>query len=467
MKKTYAMLLAIFLFLYYLNTITPMFMGDDYVYSFVWEGHSLYQPLTENAKRISSWKELFSSQWLHYFTWSGRTVNHTIAQISLWIGKNVFNFFNALAACLLMIEIYYCSHKGIVTKKIHAGFLYWIFFSVWAFTPGFGNVFFWLDGACNYLWPSVIVFGFLIPFIRKYYFFAEHKSNGRTFSLCMFFFGLAAGWTNENTGCCLIPVLALFFYTHRNEKSIENWMCWGLAGLIIGYALLMFAPGNVVRLYAEKKGSNWLTLEAVMNRSSRLMFILCYFQLFLWYFNLRALFSLRGKIKNQEQDVELTKEVFLAKIFCVLAFSMSFVLLFSPSFQFRSGLSGTGCLVIAHGILLRIQTEYGICLIPKRTRMFLVCVSLLYFSMTTFVSVNNYWATYLFHENVITAARNMRNKDEVLEVELPQKPGLAEQIMSGYHLAIWEVSEDENEWKNVSFARYYGIKGVRSVKGEQ
>lgn len=137
-----------------------MYFGDDYVYSFIWEGHSLYEPLSEKPIRISSWNDLLSSQWLHYFTWSGRTVNHTLAQFFLWKGKSVFNVFNALAGTLLVAEIYWCSHKGNVTEKMSVGTVCLIMFLLWSFTPAFGTVFFWLDGACNYLWPAFFLTGF-------------------------------------------------------------------------------------------------------------------------------------------------------------------------------------------------------------------------------------------------------------------------------------------------------------------
>ncbi len=97
-NKGIVFLILIYLFLYILNYLTPMSFGDDYVYSFIWQGHSLYLPLTDDALRISTWHDLLISQLSHYLTWSGRTVNHTLAQIFLWAGKDVFNFFNAFAA---------------------------------------------------------------------------------------------------------------------------------------------------------------------------------------------------------------------------------------------------------------------------------------------------------------------------------------------------------------------------------
>ena len=105
-----------------------MSFGDDYVYAFVWEGHSMYEPMSEYVQRVSSFRDLFVSQWLHYFTGNGRTVSHTIIQLFLWMGKNVFNFFNAFVSVLLVMEIYWCVNKGEITVDFKLSRLCWIFF---------------------------------------------------------------------------------------------------------------------------------------------------------------------------------------------------------------------------------------------------------------------------------------------------------------------------------------------------
>ena len=461
-KKTIASFAVIFLFLFFFNTIAPMYFGDDYVYSFIWEGHSLYEPLSEHAVRVSSWKDLFTSQWLHYFTWSGRTVNHTLAQFFLWQGKKVFNVFNALAGTLLIAEIYWCSHKGVISlQSVKAGIVSWIFFLLWSFTPAFGTVFLWLDGACNYLWPIVFLTGFIIPYIKKYYYFSETIKQSKLFCLVMFVFGVISGWTNENTICWILLVLSLFLLTHKNKDGFEKWMIFGLMGLMTGYALLMFSPGNIVRLYAEQKGYSWLSWKRLKEQFSLLAFIVLYFQVFLWYFNLRSLFCLR---KRNKDNLALEKEVMLVKILCVIAFGMAAVMVFSPGFPPRSGFPGTVFLIIVTGILLRLQNEYGILLIQEKAKKFLIYMGAIYFVMTTVVAFNHYYEMYLYADNIVASARQLKSEEVVLEVQPEKELSLATHVMSAYHVVGLGISEDEKEWKNVAFARYYGIKGIRMVK---
>ena len=461
-KSTVVLLVLVFLFLYLFNCMTPMFFGDDYVYSFIWEGHSLFQPLTEKAARVSCWKDLLQSQYLHYMTWSGRIVNHTIAQLCLWMGKSLFNFLNSLVAILLVLEIYCCVHKGLIDKKICTSMLCWISFAVWAFVPAFGTVFFWLDSTCNYLWPFVIVIGFLIPYISKYYSFSTKHSNGKYMNIGMFFYGVAAGCTNENTICWLILALVLFVYKNRNTDGFEYWLYYGLGGLITGYALLMLAPGNLARLYAEQQRFEWLTKESMGQQFSRLLFVMCYFQLFLWYFILRSLYILHNYNHNRKKAALLSKDIDLVKTISVLSFSMTAVMVFSPGFPFRSAFPGTICLIVAASILLRMQTEYGIVFIQKETKKFIACMSLLYFCMTAFISFHFYYNMHFYYENIITSAKQMKNKNEILVIDVsPPKSSLREQVMSGYHIFNLKISNDERDWQNVSFARYYGIKGIR------
>ena len=110
---------------------------------------------------------------------------------------------------------------------------------------------------------------------------------------------------------------------------METWLITGLAGLIIGYAFLMFAPGNTARLLVEQSGgSNWLNAEAFKTNLEMLVGI-GYFQIFLWFFSLRAIFSLS---RMKTDNVELKKEILLAKLLCFLSFGMTAIMFFSPGF---------------------------------------------------------------------------------------------------------------------------------------
>lgn len=463
MKRVFSVA-TIFIFFYSLNIITPMSFGDDYVYSFIWEGHSLYGPLSENAVRISSWNDLAASQVLHYFTWSGRIVNHTLAQFFLWTGKSVFNVFNALVSVFLVAEIYWISHRGVVTLQVKTGMICGVFFALWAFTPKFGDVFLWLDGACNYLWTISFLIGFLLPYVRKYYSVSERIHEGAFFSLGMFLSGLVAGCTNENTVCWVFPMLILFVYNARKNGWIESWLYFGVAGLISGYGLLLFAPGNMARLLAENNGYNWLSWERVKGNAALLFLVLVYYQVLLWYFNLRSLCSLSGK---NGENTELTKELLLVKIMCVASFCMTFVMLLSPNFPPRSAFPGTVFLITAACILFRIQEEYAIILIKEKARRFLCGVGIIYFFITaTATFYGSYYNCHQINDLISFVKSSDYAKKNIIEVDsLPPIDDIVYKA-SCFHILIVEMSEDASDWRNVAFSRYYGIKGIRMIKRE-
>ena len=79
-------LIFLFLFMYLLNCLFPLYM-DDYVYSYIWDGSdgwNMLHPLKENAQRVNSFSDIAESLWSHYFTWGGRIPAHVLVQFFVW-----------------------------------------------------------------------------------------------------------------------------------------------------------------------------------------------------------------------------------------------------------------------------------------------------------------------------------------------------------------------------------------------
>ena len=464
-NKSNYLLIALLLFFYIFNYFTPMCFGDEYVYSFVWEGHPMYEPMSDQVRRLSSFHDLIISQLSHYYTGNGRAVSHTIAQFFLWTGKDVFNIFNALISVFLVMEIYWCANKGNVTLEFQSGRLAWILFALWAFALSFSTVFFWLSAACNYLWTAVLLLGFLLPYVRKYYDFDKTIANNNWGGSAMFLFGIIAGWSNENSVCWIILSLLVFIYTNRKRGKIEFWMVAGLAGLIVGYALLMFAPGNMARLQAETGASSgWFTNGLAKTNLRMLTAVFC-FQFLMWYFILRSLFELQ-KISTKNEDVN--RELFFIKTLCVLSFGMTGMMIFSPNFPPRSSFPGTVQLVIATAVLLRVQEEYRIKIIKKNAKRFLCVVGSVYFLISATATFYGFYDYHAQIQKLLSVVKHPdTNKEEIVTV--PSLVPVSETVanMSGLHILFYEMSEDANDWRNVAFSRYYGIKGIQMIKQSQ
>lgn len=460
-KKTLLLFVFIYLFLFALNYLYPLSFGDDYVFSFVWQGHSMEVPLTEGAVRITSWSDLFVSQCSHYITWGGRFVGITLAQLFLWLGKDVFNVLNAFISVLLIAEICWISNKGEVNLIFDKRMVCVIFFALWFFTVGFNDVFLWLTGASVYLWTQVFLLGFLLPYIKKYYAFHHNVRTGYLFDVGMFFWGVIAGCGNENCICWIILLLFLFLLSFKRYRCNEVWMYTGIIGLMLGYTFLMIAPGNMVRL-ASEYGSAWLCFDKLKDNMCIFAIVLI-FQLFLWHFSLRSLYKIR---KSGLKNYKLKKDILLVKLLCAVSFGMSAMMIFSPSFQLRSGFPGTIQLVIAVSILLRVQKEFNVQLIPARTGKFLLGVSSILFVMTASLTIQQFFEMDLQMNNFIISVKQAKkvSSNTVLTAGPFKYPDSLKNLLSGYHLSYFRLSDDVNSWGNVAFARYYGIRGIRMVK---
>ncbi len=464
-KRTWLLIVGSFIFLFILNLLMPMAFGDDYLYAFMWQGNPMYVPLTEDAVKVSSFKDLLTSQIAFYYTWSGRVVNNTLSQLFVWAGKDVFNIFNALACVLLVLEIYWCANKGRITFNFATGRLAWLFLFFWVFTPSFPSVVFWLVGACHYLWPAVFLTGFLIPFIHKHYFPKNEIKRSFGFSVFIFFFGIISGCTNENSVCWVILLLLFLIFESRKLRITEGWMYFGLAGLIFGYAVLMLSPGNYARLIATHD-INWFNQVTIRENLLAFARTLVY-QFLLWYFCLRSLpqiydtFSIYGEAEKEE----LKKELVMIKALCITAVGMSAIMLLSPEYHERSAFPGTVHLMIITGIVLRIQTEYSIELLQQNATKFLTCVGIICFIVSSGFTLRHLYSHHVYNEKLLARVAVLKESGNdlqtVLQIEPFPKSGKVENFLSGYHTFDINASEDFDSWTNVAFTRYYGIKGVR------
>ena len=147
-----ALLLGIFLLMLLGNVLTPYAVDDwAYMHSFATGG------------RLTRFGEIFPSMAAHAQTMNGRLFAHFWAQLFLLLPKAVFNIVNAsIFTALIALLARLARPEGERDNLI----LLMIFCAVWVFVPAFGQVFFWLDGACNYGWGCVIGFAFLAPYIR-------------------------------------------------------------------------------------------------------------------------------------------------------------------------------------------------------------------------------------------------------------------------------------------------------------
>jgi hypothetical protein len=231
------MLLLWFVYMYALNFLMPLHR-DDYEYSLIWGTY----------ERIASWSNILQSLYNHYLIHGGRMVDFFVLDSFLLIGKQWFNPFNAFLFIALVVLIYWHSQKKI-TFHFNPYILILIILFCWFGLPDFAVVAIWMTGSCVYLMTSVLIFTFLLP----YHFQFEGKPLFRDSYKAivgMFFGGVVAGWTIENTAATMNFIIAGLLFYGYNKQSLTKWMISGFCGAVLGFLLLVLAPGNYVR-YAD------------------------------------------------------------------------------------------------------------------------------------------------------------------------------------------------------------------------
>ena len=222
-------LVSIFLMMLVLNLLTPL-IADDYSYA-----------LNVNGTRLSGIMDIINFQIQHYLIWGGRTVAHSIAQLFLMMPKFIFDIFNSLIYTLLIGLIYKIA-KG-KNEDDKPCLLLGIHFALYFLSPVFGQNCIWLVGSCNYIWTTTLILLMISQFVLK-----GDKKDTILRIIGIFLLGIIAGWTNENTSFGLIVLLVSILIINRiNKEKISKWKISGLIGVIIGFIIMIAAPGNYVR----------------------------------------------------------------------------------------------------------------------------------------------------------------------------------------------------------------------------
>lgn len=143
------------------NLLTP-YMSDDYAYAI-------------EVRQASSLWDLVKQQYGEYLSNSGRVIGQFNVRLSLAAGKHVFNVVNSFMFIALVLLMYMNIHRR---KKNDIFVLLLILTFLWRFTVSFGQTMLWICGACNYLWGSVFILGFLTLYRRLLDFSEKIKHGG-------------------------------------------------------------------------------------------------------------------------------------------------------------------------------------------------------------------------------------------------------------------------------------------------
>lgn len=229
----------------------PIMMDDEW-----------YSTLLFEERELSSLQDIFKAQVWHYCNWGGRTVAHTLAQLILhYLSEGAADVLNTAAIVILawIIVGFARVQEGgrLAMLTLVTGFLH-------ALNANWKMSMYWQTGACNYLYTTLFVLGFLGMYLKvleepeRATGNAAWKVFGKV--LLSAFLGLAAGWSNENMGPAVWVVsLVVIVLVKREKRCIPLWMVSGNVFCLLGSALMIAAPGNRVRS-TQVAGADYGTL---------------------------------------------------------------------------------------------------------------------------------------------------------------------------------------------------------------
>lgn len=448
------LLLIIYVYILSINLLSPLF-ADDYFY--------YYQ--LETGEPISGFYDVLRSQYQHYFTWGGRSVAHTFVQEFLYLGKISFSFMNAFMFVLLLLLIFWHSQGKNISLKFHSGILTLILLFLWLSLPRFGETVIWLTGACNYLWTTTLVLFFLFPYSLKFSGYKAFQKIPIPLSIfSMFLGGIVCGWTNENTALTMLLAICLAIYYFWRYNSLELWTISGLAGAVIGYLLLIFAPGNYIRLAVFTHQENYSFFHDHVLAGFKTIMRLTEYQIPIWILLFILFRILRKYLGNKKIDFKAMTirfgNDFIYSMVCIgLSLFNSIVMLGSPTFPQRAGFASAVFLIVGVMSLFRIEVIRNSIFDGKGKKIIIALICFIIMP-TAFFVFNQY--KVLHGENQQREEFIMLNKSKGIN-DLNVMPFSINTKSSLGHVFISDITDDPNEERNRGYARYWGVKTIKLV----
>lgn len=435
-----------FIMIYAYNILTP-YLSDDYFY------------LHEVRQAESIW-DLIKQQYGEYLSNSGRVVGQFNIRLSLAGSKQIFNIINSTMFLALVLLIYANIKRK---RKYDILVLLAVIVFLWKYAVSFGQTMLWICGACNYLWGSVFILGFF-TFYRYWLEHTEKLKHPALLAAGTFFFGLLAGWCNENTsggGLLLILMFTVNVWWQRKKEGKKTWyafMVSGMAGMCCGILGMVTAPGVRNRSATMSEGE-YTGIVGYLSRIYKTTVTLreLFFPLFIIITIVLVLLVMQKKLKGW-RDIRTNESI----LFLIAGGATAYALILAPVPADRAYFGAGIFLIIAciQGIQDTADKEFTL----KAVKYSLVSVLCL-------------WLFFTYFENLVNLARICREENERIEliqadyevgsgiVVIPQ---FREEFKNPYSNAHdSDLTEDKDYWINLFYEIYYDIGNITAIPRDE
>lgn len=421
--------IMIFLITFVMNILSPL-VADDYSYKF-----SFY-----NGERIHNLKDIIYSMYNHYFYLNGRMVSHSIVHIVDMFPKGLFDILNSLVFVIFIMVVYqYCKEE----QKHNVFLLMMIMAAIWKYVPVYGQVFLWLDGACNYLWTLTFVLLYVYPY--KLYFDGKSIFNEKWKWISYCILGILVGDLSESASfCCLIASVIFSVLSGLYKKrQIKLWMVSSIVCQMIGYIFLMKAPGLSYNQKIAISGIEKYYVNFLQVLDQYKTFCLSLFVAWIVLF----VCSVIAKIKSER--------IIYSSMFLIMSLMLNFIHIFSKDYPHRSMLSCTICLIISIGVLIpELMTI-------ERYKVLIYSGGL---AVILFAFIDFFPAVY----DIAYVNREFRARETIIEKEKDNgnynitvnSLHPSTKYSAAYELECDPRNDDSSYWVNSCMAKYYEVDSI-------
>ncbi len=424
----FIMLGAMFFIIWGLTTLSPL-VADDYAYAFIFT----------TQDRVASFGDIITSMTTHYLYWGGRVLAHGLAQFFLWMPKVVFNLANAAMYTLM---IYVLHRFAVPAGKVSLKLLVGILVALWLCVPVFGQVVFWLTGACNYFWSITVILAWVLQFKR---YIDAPKAPSVCYNIGVTLLGVLAGAFSENSSAAgLLCAGLLMLYMLYYKMKWRLWMVTSVIGGFLGWLFLILAPGNSARSSLMETGESFF--GKYYNRfmtATQMLQEYCIVAIVVFVALLAI--ALYQKVSKQQ--------VALALIFAFTALACNYAMVLSPTYPARSTMGVLSFLLVGCAVLFQsIQFEWF--------RLFStvgLSVVLVFALFDGVLAADVIFQNNIMQENRV--AEIFAQKDDgILDIETYCIRAVNEK--SVFHIESEDLGDTTDYWSNIVFAAYYGIDSV-------
>ncbi len=444
----WAIVAAAFWMIFIYNLLTP-YMSDDYAYAI-------------DVRQASSLWDLVKQQYGEYLSNSGRIIGQFNIRLSLSVSKHVFNVVNSFMFIALALLMYMNIHGR---KKNDIFVLLLIFTFLWRFTVSFGQTMLWICGACNYLWGSVFILGFLTLYRRLLNSSGKIKHGGLT-AASMFFLGTAAGWCNENTsggGLLLALMFALNFWSGRRKegaRGIYPFMISGILGMCCGFLGMITAPGVRSRSATMSEGE-YTGIVGLLSRTYKVTLSIrdLFFPVIAITVIVIVLLAIQKKLREWKQ-IHKNETV----LFSTAALATCYALAIAPTPANRA--------FFGAGVFLFIACIQGIVDVADHEQ----AIKAAKYSLVSILCV---WLFFTYLDNLVNLARIYREEAERVALIKADKadpdgdgivvvPKLREAFENPYSNAHESDLEDDKDfWINRFYEVYYDVGNITAIPRDE